>query len=61
MKVAHRFVRVLHGKVKFGKHPNDYPGGRDKGATVGGNVRYDRRNPTKTMAGYGFARPVVAD
>ncbi len=42
-------VRVLHGKVIYGKHRNDYPNGRDKGSMVGGNVRYDRRNPVRGM------------
>lgn len=54
-----RTVRVLHGVVVYGKHKNDYPGGRDKGATVGGNVRYDRRNPTKSMDGFGYSEPLA--
>lgn len=49
-------VRVVHGKVVWGKHKNDYPNVRDRGATDGGNVRYDRKNPTKSMSGCGYAK-----
>jgi hypothetical protein len=57
-----RAVRVLHGKVVWGKHRNDYPCGRDKGATVGGNVRYDRVNPTRGMVpGKGYKKTLDAN
>jgi hypothetical protein len=57
--MAGRATRVLHGKV-VKKHKNDYPNCRDKGCMYGGNVRYDRKNPTKGMySTRGFIKPVV--
>lgn len=57
-------VRVRHGKVVYGKHRNDYPNGRDKGSMHGGNVRYDRKNPTRGMVqekGYKKSEPSLAE
>ncbi|MGH7174802.1 MAG: hypothetical protein ACREGR_00385 [Minisyncoccia bacterium] len=60
--MAKRDGRVLQsGKVVWGKHPNDYPNGRDKGSWVGGNPRYSRSKPTKSMHGNGRGNKPVVD